>query len=88
MYKDRSLVPTQARLTAALGFADAARRYGALAGLVRQFITRTVAPSIELLGPSIELLRLRGWSRPPAAPRSRPILSSPSPPPAAAPCAT
>ena len=61
MYKDRSLVPTQAVRLAALGFlADAAREYGALAGLVRQFITRTVAPSIELLGPSIELLRLEG----------------------------
>ena len=43
MYKDRSLVPTQAVRLAALGFlADAAREYGALAGLVRQFITRTV----------------------------------------------
>ena len=61
MYKDRSLVPTQAVRLAALGFlADGPREYGALAGMVRQFISRTVAPSIELLGPSIELLRLEG----------------------------
>ncbi len=59
MYRDRSLVPTEAVRLAALGFlADAPREYGALAGLVRQFIARTVGPSVELLGPSIELLRL------------------------------
>ncbi|BBK30238.1 putative AphA-like transcriptional regulator [Stella humosa] len=61
MYKDRSLVPTQAVRLAALGFlADGSRSYGALAGEVRQFISRTASPSIELLGPSIELLRLEG----------------------------
>lgn len=61
MYRDRSLVPTEAVRLAALGFlADAPREYGALAGSVRQFVTRTVGPSVELLGPSIELLRLEG----------------------------
>ena len=61
MYRDRSLVPSEAVRLAALGFlADSPREYGALAGLVRQFIARTAGPSVELLGPSIELLRLEG----------------------------
>lgn len=61
MYRDRSLVPTQAVRLAALGFlAEGPMRYAALAGTVRQFIARTVGPSVELLGPSIELLRLEG----------------------------
>ncbi|BBK35742.1 hypothetical protein STAQ_08200 [Allostella sp. ATCC 35155] len=78
MYKDRSLVPTQAVRLAALGFlADGPRQYGALAGLVRQFIIRTVAPSIELLGPSIELLRLEGLvaAEGDAAIETNPVLS-------------
>ncbi|MCC7271317.1 MAG: hypothetical protein IT561_01535 [Alphaproteobacteria bacterium] len=61
MYADRSLVPTEAVRLAALGFlADGPCRYGVLAMAVRQFIARTVGPSTELLGPSIELLRLEG----------------------------
>lgn len=78
MYKDRSLAPTQAVRLAALGFlADGAREYGALAGLVRQFISRTVSPSIELLGPSIELLRLEGLvaAAGDAAIETNPVLS-------------
>lgn len=78
MYKDRSLAPTQAVRLAALGFlADGAREYGSLAGLVRQFITRTVSPSIELLGPSIELLRLEGLvaADADAAIETNPVLS-------------
>ena len=61
MYRDRTLVPTQAVRLDALGFlAEGPMRYSTLAGTVRQFISRTVGPSVELLGPSIELLRLEG----------------------------
>ncbi|MGE0716977.1 MAG: hypothetical protein AB7P02_16160 [Alphaproteobacteria bacterium] len=61
MYADRTLVPTEAVRLAALGFlADGADTYGGLAVAVRQFIARTVGPSADLLGPSIELLRLEG----------------------------
>ncbi|HEY4163746.1 MAG TPA: hypothetical protein VGM59_11835 [Dongiaceae bacterium] len=61
MYKDNSLVPSEAVRLAALGLlAHGARAYGDLAREVRHFAQRIVGPSLELLGPSLELLKVEG----------------------------
>ena len=61
MYRDNSLIPIEAVRLCALGRLVRGRmRYAALAGEVRHFISRMVGPSLELLGTSIELLRLEG----------------------------
>jgi DNA-binding PadR family transcriptional regulator len=61
MYRDNSLIPSDAvRLAALGGLWRAPRRYGELAGEVRHFAARIVGPSLDLLAPSIELLRLEG----------------------------
>lgn len=61
MYRDNSLIPIEAVRLCALGRLVLGRmRYAELAGEVRHFISRMVGPSLELLGTSIELLRLEG----------------------------
>jgi DNA-binding PadR family transcriptional regulator len=61
MYRDHSLVPTEAVRLAALGeLAQAPRRYADLAIAVRHFVQRIVGPSLDLLGPSLELLKIEG----------------------------
>jgi DNA-binding PadR family transcriptional regulator len=61
MYKDNSLIPTEAVRLAALGLLTEARRsYAALADEVRHFTSRIVGPSLELIGPPIEVLRVEG----------------------------
>jgi DNA-binding PadR family transcriptional regulator len=61
MYRDNSLIPTEAVRLSALGrLLRGPMRYAALAGEVRHFTSRMVGPSLELLGTSIELLRLEG----------------------------
>ncbi|MDZ4737706.1 MAG: hypothetical protein SGJ07_15290 [Rhodospirillaceae bacterium] len=61
MYKDHSLIPAEATRLAALGIlAEGARRYADLAAEVRQFTGRIVGPSLELLGPPVEVLRIEG----------------------------
>lgn len=61
MYKDNSLIPTEAVRLAALGLlTEGPRTYGELANEVRHFISRIVGPSLDLIGPPIELLRLEG----------------------------
>ena len=61
MYKDRSLIPAEAVRLAALGLLfEQARPYDALASEVRQFVGRVVGPSLDLLGPPLELLRIEG----------------------------
>jgi hypothetical protein len=61
MYRDNSLIPVEAVRLCALGRLALGRmRYADLAGEVRHFISRMVGPSLELLGTSIELLRLEG----------------------------
>jgi hypothetical protein len=65
MYRDKSLVPTQAiRLTVLGSLALGARRYGELAGATRLFTGAIVGPSLDLLGTSIELLRFEGLIEP------------------------
>ncbi len=61
MYRDNSLVPKEAIRLAALGLlAEGERPYGDLAREVREFASRIVGPSLDLLGTSIELLRFEG----------------------------
>lgn len=61
MYRDNSLIPSDAvRLAALGGLWREPRRYAELATEVRNFTSRIVGPSLDLLAPSIELLRLEG----------------------------
>ena len=61
MFRDNSLVPTEAVRLAALGLlAEAPRRYGDLANEIRHFTGRIVGPSLDLMGTSLELLRYEG----------------------------
>jgi DNA-binding PadR family transcriptional regulator len=65
MYRDNSLIPTEAVRLAALGeLARAPHRYADLAVAVRHFVQRLVGPSLDLLGPSLELLKIEGLIRP------------------------
>lgn len=61
MYRDNSLIPKEAIRMAALGaLVKRDRAYAEIAGEVRQFAARIVGPSLDLLGTSIELLKLEG----------------------------
>jgi DNA-binding PadR family transcriptional regulator len=61
MYKDNSLVPSEAVRLAALGLlARTPRVYADLAREIRHFAQRIVGPSLELLGPSLELFKVEG----------------------------
>jgi DNA-binding PadR family transcriptional regulator len=61
MYKDNSLVPSEAVRLAGLGLlAKGPRGYADLAREIRHFAQRIVGPSLELLGPSLELFKVEG----------------------------
>jgi DNA-binding PadR family transcriptional regulator len=61
MYKDNSLIPSEAVRLAALGLlAMRPRVYADLARDIRHFTARIVGPSLDLLGPSLELLKVEG----------------------------
>jgi len=61
MFRDHSLIPTEAIRLAALGLlAEAPRRYGDLAAEIRHFTSRIAGPSLDLMGTPLELLRLEG----------------------------
>ncbi|MGH6968104.1 MAG: hypothetical protein ACREEL_00495 [Stellaceae bacterium] len=61
MFRDQPLIPAEAIKLAALGFlADKPRRYGELAGQIRQFTGRIAAPSLDLMGSSLEALIVEG----------------------------
>lgn len=61
MYRDNSLVPSEAVRLAALGLlAQQPRAYADLARDIRHFIARIVGPSLDLLGPSLELFKVEG----------------------------
>ncbi len=65
VYRDNSLIPTEAIRLCALGeLALRPRHYADLAASVRHFVQRIVGPSLELLGPSLELLRVEGLIEP------------------------
>jgi len=61
MYRDNSLIPSETVRLAALGLLTEGRlSYGDLASEVRHVSARVVGPSLDLLGPSIELLKVEG----------------------------
>lgn len=61
MFSDNSLLPKEAVRLAALGMvSESPQRYAELANAVRDFTSRIVGPSLELLGSSIELLKTEG----------------------------
>jgi DNA-binding PadR family transcriptional regulator len=61
MYKDNSLIPSEAVRLAALGLlAKRPCAYADLARDIRHFTARIVGPSLDLLGPSLELLKVEG----------------------------
>ena len=61
MYKDNSLIPSEAVRLAALGLlAKRPRVYADLARDIRHFTARIVGPSLDLLSPSLELLKVEG----------------------------
>ncbi|HUK58682.1 MAG TPA: hypothetical protein VLV50_05570 [Stellaceae bacterium] len=61
MFRDNSLIPSEAIRLAALGFlAEGPRRYGELAAAIRHFTSCVAGPSLELMGTSLELLRYEG----------------------------
>ena len=65
MYADNTLTPREAFRLAALGeLAIESKRYGELAAAVRRFVGSIVGPSLDLLGPSIELLKYEGLVEP------------------------
>jgi hypothetical protein len=61
MYRDNSLIPSEAIRLAALGsLARGPRHYADIAAEVRHFVGHLIGPSLDLLGSSIELLRFEG----------------------------
>jgi hypothetical protein len=61
MYRDNTLIPAEAVRLAALGsLAEGGKSYGDLAREIRFFVARIVGPSLDMLGTSLELLRLEG----------------------------
>ncbi len=61
MFRDRSLVPGQAVRLLALGLlAESGRSYADLAAEVRRVTGLLVGPSLDLLAPPLELLRIEG----------------------------
>jgi hypothetical protein len=65
MYRDKTLIPTEAIRLCALGaLSEGPRRYGELAAAVRHFASRVMGASLDVFGSSIELLRLEGLVEP------------------------
>jgi Putative AphA-like transcriptional regulator len=65
MYRDNTLIPTEAIRLAALGqLAIAPMSYAELAREVRGFAARITGPSLDLLGASLELLGHEGLVEP------------------------
>lgn len=61
MYRDNSLIPSEAVRLLALGLlASGQWRYSELAIEVRHFISHLVGPSLDLVAPPLELLRVEG----------------------------
>ena len=61
MYRDNTLIPSEAVRLLALGIlATGTRSYSALASEVRHFAGRITGPSLELVGAPLELLKVEG----------------------------
>lgn len=69
MFRDKTLIPTEAIRVLALGLlADRPRRYADLAVEVRRFVGLVLGPSLDMLAPSLELLRFEGLAAADAGP--------------------
>ena len=65
MYRDNTLIPTEAVRLAALGcLVEGERPYGELASELRYFIARMIGPSLDLLGTSLDLMCYEGLAVP------------------------
>ena len=65
MYRDNTLIPSEAVRLLALGLlADRPRSYAALASEVRHFTGHLVGPSLDLVAPPLELLKVEGLIEP------------------------
>ncbi|MEC9152420.1 MAG: hypothetical protein VYA59_05530 [Pseudomonadota bacterium] len=65
MYRDNTLIPTEAIRLAALGsLVESDKQYASLAGEIRYFVARITGPSLDLLGSSLELLHYEGLVAP------------------------
>ena len=61
MFRDKTLIPTEAIRVLALGLlAERPRHYAELAQELRRFIGLVLGPSLDMLAPSLELLRFEG----------------------------
>jgi hypothetical protein len=61
MYRDNTLIPTEAVSLAALGcLVEGERPYSELASELRYFIARMIGPSLDLLGTSLDLMCYEG----------------------------
>lgn len=61
MYRDNTLIPSEAVRLLALGIlASGERSYSQLASEVRHFTGRIVGPSLDLVGAPLEVLRIEG----------------------------
>jgi DNA-binding PadR family transcriptional regulator len=61
VYRDNTLIPTEAIRLAALGtLMEREARYSDLAAEIRYFVGRIIGPSLDLLGTSLELLTYEG----------------------------
>lgn len=61
MYRDNTLIPTEAIRLAALGaLIEGERRYADLASEIRNFVGRIAGPSLDLLGTSLEVMGYEG----------------------------
>lgn len=61
MYRDNTLIPSEAVRLLALGIlAQGERRYADVAGEVRRFTSHIVGPSLDLVGSPLELLKIEG----------------------------
>lgn len=74
MYPDNSLIPSEAIRLAALGsLAMAPKPYAALATEIRHFTARIMGPSLDLIGPPLELLKVEGLVEPAESGADAPI---------------
>lgn len=74
MFSDHSLLPKETIRLAALGIlSERPLAYADLANAVRQFVGRIAGPSLEMTGPSIELMRYEGLVEPETDARDAPL---------------
>lgn len=78
MFSDNSLLPKETIRLAALGIlSEGPLAYADLANAVRQFVGRIAGPSLELTGPSIEMLRYEALVEPTNDDKDPPLALTP-----------